>query len=130
MPLQLKKQSLSLARTRKRRRREGKVFFYTSGGDLGVTFRAVGTISFSRSNGYYITLGFGAGAWYFKLWDSRGVQVGATLTRTTLNALRNVVNANATLQNYVTMTLEDGVTTVTGSSSLNFADASPFRGGL
>jgi len=130
MPLQLRKQPFSFKGNKKRRRRQGRAVFLTSGGDVGVTFKGINNLSFSNSNGYRVTLGFGGGAWYFKLWDSAGVQVGATLGRPSLAVLSAVVNANATMQNYLTMTVESGVTTVPGSSTLNFAEATPFRGGL
>lgn len=130
MPLQLKKPNFSFKNKKKRNRRQGRVVFYTTGGDIGVTFRAVENLAFSNSNGYRVTLGFGGGAWYFKLWDSTGTQVGTTLGRPSLAVLSAVVNANPTIQNYLTMTVESGVTTVSGSSTLNFADATPFRGGL
>jgi len=58
------------------------------------------------------------------------VQVGSTLARPSLAVLSAVVNANAVMQDYLTMTVESGVTTITGSSTLNFAEATPFRGGL
>ena len=130
MPLQLKKPNFSFKNKKKRNRREGRVVFYTTGGDIGVTFRAIENIAFSNSNGYRVTLKFGSGAWYFKLWDSAGVQVGSTLARPSLAVLSAVVNANAVMQDYLTMTVESGVTTITGSSTLNFAEATPFRGGL
>lgn len=115
--------------TKGKRRRESYVNFYTSGGDLGIKFLGKRNLRFGKARGYRVTLGFGGGIWYFKLWNRSGVQIGTTLARPSLSVLSAVINANGVMQDYLTVSLQSGVTTVTGSTSLNFVDASPFRGG-
>jgi hypothetical protein len=115
---------------RGRSRRYSRSTYRTSGGDRGVTFVGVQNLRFRAGNGYRTTLGFGGGSWYFKLWDSTGTQVGTTKIRSTLEVLIAVVNADATLSTYVEAVLESGVTSVTGNTSLNFADATVMSGGV
>lgn len=130
MALTLERYGLFKKRFNKRTRRSAVVNFYTSGGSLGVYFPGITSIRFSKANGYRITLGFGAGNWYFKLWNSSGVQVGPTLARPSLSVLSAVVNANSVINRYTTMNLISGVTSIVGTSSLSFADAVEFSGGI
>lgn len=105
--------------------------FYAANGRVAAYFVGKGSLAGPNGNRYRATINRvnATPRWVIRIWDPAGTQLGQAGAVTSLSAMVAQVAAEADLKDIVDLVVVQNVNEVL-SSTANFAEATPFSGGI